>query len=77
MRAFLRVTDAIEDTNPKIQTWVKKVREVAYDIEDLLDAFMLRFAHRIITNSVAQSKAQAPTWQTMEDGMIEEVMHFY
>ncbi|KAI8014230.1 Disease resistance protein RPM1 [Camellia lanceoleosa] len=73
MRAFLRVTDAIEDTNPKIQAWVKQVREVAiYDPRTFLMhlCFALLIAestilHRdvrgIITNSVAQSKAQAPT----------------
>ncbi|KAI7980701.1 Disease resistance protein PIK6-NP [Camellia lanceoleosa] len=46
MRAFLRVADAIEDTDPDIQAWVKQVRDVAHDTDDVLDEFMLRFAHR-------------------------------
>ncbi|GMP48539.1 hypothetical protein CsSME_00015857 [Camellia sinensis var. sinensis] len=33
------------DTNPEIQAWVKQVREVAHDTDDVLDEFMLRFAH--------------------------------
>ncbi|KAL7164355.1 hypothetical protein ACSBR2_040296 [Camellia fascicularis] len=44
MSAFLRVADAIEDTDPEIQAWVKQVRDVALDTDDVLDEFMLRFA---------------------------------
>ncbi|GMQ03980.1 hypothetical protein CsSME_00049570 [Camellia sinensis var. sinensis] len=46
LRAFLRVADAIEDSDPEIQAWVKQVRDVAHDTDDVLDEFMLRFAHR-------------------------------
>ncbi|KAL7166929.1 hypothetical protein ACSBR2_037565 [Camellia fascicularis] len=46
MSAFLRVADAIENTDPEIQAWVKQVREVAHGTDDVLDEFMLRFAHR-------------------------------
>ncbi|KAL7166668.1 hypothetical protein ACSBR2_037353 [Camellia fascicularis] len=46
MRAFLRVADAIEDSDAEIQAWVKQVRDVAHDTDDVLDEFMLRFAHR-------------------------------
>ncbi|GMP41081.1 hypothetical protein CsSME_00011296 [Camellia sinensis var. sinensis] len=46
MSAFLRVTDAIEDTDPEIQEWVKQVRVVAHDTNDVLDEFVLRFVHR-------------------------------
>ncbi|KAL7166630.1 hypothetical protein ACSBR2_037323 [Camellia fascicularis] len=46
MSAFLRVADAIEESDPEIQAWVKQVREVAHDTDDVLDEFMLRFAHR-------------------------------
>ncbi|KAA8521224.1 hypothetical protein F0562_011939 [Nyssa sinensis] len=45
MRAFLRVADAMEDSDPQLQVWVKQVRDVAYDTEDVLDEFMLRLAH--------------------------------
>ncbi|XP_028102439.1 disease resistance protein RPM1-like [Camellia sinensis] len=46
MSAFLRVADAIEDTDLEIQAWVEQVRDVAHDTDDVLDEFMLRFAHR-------------------------------
>ncbi|THG08455.1 hypothetical protein TEA_011144 [Camellia sinensis var. sinensis] len=46
MRAFLRVADAIEDSDPEIQAWVKQVRDVAHNTDDILDEFMLRFADR-------------------------------
>ncbi|KAL7187949.1 hypothetical protein ACSBR1_037900 [Camellia fascicularis] len=46
LRAFLRVADAIEDGDPEIQAWVKQVRDVSHDTDDVLDEFMLRFAHR-------------------------------
>ncbi|XP_059626938.1 disease resistance protein RPM1-like [Cornus florida] len=45
VRAFLRVADAKEETDPELQVWVKQVREVAYDTEDVHDEFMLHLAH--------------------------------
>ncbi|KAL7171023.1 hypothetical protein ACSBR2_035812 [Camellia fascicularis] len=44
IRGFLRVADAMEETDLELQTWVKQVQDVARDIEDVLDEFMLRFA---------------------------------
>ncbi|KAL7171024.1 hypothetical protein ACSBR2_035813 [Camellia fascicularis] len=46
IRAFLRVADAMEENDLELQTWVKQVRDVARDIEDVLDEFMLRFARQ-------------------------------
>ncbi|XP_027085017.2 disease resistance protein RPM1-like [Coffea arabica] len=47
MRAFLKVAEPKEDDEPRLQEWIKQVREAAYDIEDVLDEFVLRFAgHR-------------------------------
>ncbi|XP_059658824.1 putative disease resistance protein At1g50180 [Cornus florida] len=43
--AFLRVADANEELDPELQVWVKQVREVAHDTEDVLDEFILRLAH--------------------------------
>ncbi|KAL5560130.1 hypothetical protein UlMin_036341 [Ulmus minor] len=43
IRAFLRDADASEDENEEIKVWVKQVREVAYDAEDILDEFLYRF----------------------------------
>ncbi|CDP12947.1 unnamed protein product [Coffea canephora] len=44
MKAFLKVAEAKEDDDPWLQEWIKQVREAAYDIEDVLDEFVLRFA---------------------------------
>ncbi|XP_058112584.1 disease resistance protein RPM1-like [Magnolia sinica] len=41
IRSFLRDADSRQDTDEGLKTWVKQVREVAYDIEDVLDEFML------------------------------------
>ncbi|KAL2511704.1 Disease resistance protein RPM1 [Abeliophyllum distichum] len=40
MTAFLRVADAMEDTDMELKVWVKQVRDVAYDTEDVLDKFI-------------------------------------
>ncbi|KAF3447828.1 hypothetical protein FNV43_RR08534 [Rhamnella rubrinervis] len=45
IRAFLRVADAKEEGDEEIKVWVKQVRHVAYDMEDVLDEFHLRFSH--------------------------------
>lgn len=45
MRAFLRVADMIEDGDESIRVWVKQVREIAYDTEDVLDEFLLLYFH--------------------------------
>ncbi|XP_062096565.1 putative disease resistance RPP13-like protein 3 isoform X2 [Humulus lupulus] len=45
IRAFLRSADAKEDQDEEIKVWVKQVREVAYDAEDIIDDFLYRFEH--------------------------------
>ncbi|XP_073140487.1 disease resistance protein RPM1-like [Henckelia pumila] len=44
MRAFLRVADEKEETDPQLKEWVKQVREISYDTEDVLDTYMLKLA---------------------------------
>ncbi|KAI4314537.1 hypothetical protein L6164_027435 [Bauhinia variegata] len=43
-RAILRVADALEDQDPELEVWVKQVRDVAHDMEDIIDEFTLRLA---------------------------------
>nr|XP_027120692.1 disease resistance protein RPM1-like [Coffea arabica] len=43
-KAFVKAAEAKEDDDPRLQEWTKQLREIAYDIEDLLDEFVLRFA---------------------------------
>ncbi|KAK9928116.1 hypothetical protein M0R45_025269 [Rubus argutus] len=43
IKAFLRVADAKEDSDPQLKVWVKQVRDVAHEMEDALDKF--RFFH--------------------------------
>ncbi|XP_028126929.1 disease resistance protein Pik-2-like [Camellia sinensis] len=44
MSAFLRVTDAIEDTDPELQTCVHQVRDLTYHTDNIFDRFTIRFA---------------------------------
>ncbi|KAL3825342.1 hypothetical protein ACJIZ3_021371 [Penstemon smallii] len=46
MIAFLRVADSKEENNPQLKAWVRQVREIAYDTEDVLDEYMVRFPRR-------------------------------
>ncbi|CAK7324251.1 unnamed protein product [Dovyalis caffra] len=45
MTAFLRLADAMEDTDSALKLLIKKVRDVAYDTEDSLDEFRLCLAN--------------------------------
>ncbi|KAL3497929.1 hypothetical protein ACH5RR_040661 [Cinchona calisaya] len=44
MRAFLRYAELKQDDVSELKEWVGQVREVAYDTQDLLDEFIMRFA---------------------------------
>ncbi|KAI3465708.1 hypothetical protein Pfo_022371 [Paulownia fortunei] len=46
MREFLRFADAKEESNSSLKEWVRQVREISYDLEDVLDKYILRFTHR-------------------------------
>ncbi|XP_004301665.1 PREDICTED: disease resistance protein RPM1-like [Fragaria vesca subsp. vesca] len=45
MTAFLRVADAYEESDEELKVWVKQLREIAHESEDVLDEFTLLQAH--------------------------------
>ncbi|KAL8468647.1 hypothetical protein ACS0TY_031733 [Phlomoides rotata] len=50
MREFLRVADANEETNSNLKEWVAQLREISYDVQHVLDKYMLRYGRRLDTN---------------------------
>ncbi|KAM5573489.1 disease resistance protein RPM1-like [Rosa sericea] len=45
MTAFLRVADAYEESDAELKVWVKQLRDIAHESEDVLDEFTLLQAH--------------------------------
>ncbi|XP_031126525.1 disease resistance protein RPM1-like [Ipomoea triloba] len=43
LTAVLKVADETEEINPEVKEWVKIIRELVYDTEDVLDEFQFRF----------------------------------
>ncbi|KAH6763683.1 hypothetical protein C2S51_014932 [Perilla frutescens var. frutescens] len=50
LRQFLRVADQKEESNSDIKGWVGQLRDISFDVEDVLDEYMLRFGRRRATN---------------------------
>ncbi|XP_047156926.1 disease resistance protein RPM1-like [Vigna umbellata] len=47
IRAFLRVADALEESDEELKVWVKQVRDVVHEAEDLLDELELVQVHNL------------------------------
>ncbi|CAI9109282.1 OLC1v1009084C10 [Oldenlandia corymbosa var. corymbosa] len=45
MKAFLMFAEDREEEDPSLQVWISQVRDVAYDIEDVVGEFLWRFNH--------------------------------
>ena len=45
IRAFLRDADALEESDEELKVWVRQVRDVAHDAEDVVDEFTLLRDH--------------------------------
>ncbi|WCJ44218.1 Disease resistance protein RPM1 [Euphorbia peplus] len=45
MVTFLRVAEAMEEDDPQLKLFAKKVRDIVYDMEDALDDFKLSLTH--------------------------------
>ncbi|KAL5708348.1 hypothetical protein ACHQM5_019151 [Ranunculus cassubicifolius] len=46
IQAFLEVADMKRCDDPRIRTWVADVRDIAYDIDDIIDSFFLKVASK-------------------------------
>ncbi|XP_048134060.1 disease resistance protein RPM1-like [Rhodamnia argentea] len=44
MKAFLASAQSSQEDDPELKVWAKQVRDVTYDVEDILDEFMLNSA---------------------------------
>ncbi|KAF3447829.1 hypothetical protein FNV43_RR08535 [Rhamnella rubrinervis] len=45
MRAFLRIADALQDSDEELSVWVRQVRDIAHDTEDILDEVSILQGH--------------------------------
>ncbi|KAE8009781.1 hypothetical protein FH972_006197 [Carpinus fangiana] len=62
IKVFLRVADGMEDNDPELKVWVKQVREVSYDIEDVLDDLRHRFTHHNRSRGLYASLRKLSSW---------------
>ncbi|KAL5707890.1 hypothetical protein ACHQM5_018742 [Ranunculus cassubicifolius] len=46
IQAFLEAADMKRCDDPQIRTWVADVRDIAYDIDDIIDSFFLKVASK-------------------------------
>ncbi|KAG4120780.1 hypothetical protein ERO13_D11G165000v2 [Gossypium hirsutum] len=59
MQCFLKDADKRLDEEESVKNWVSEIREAAYDVEDVIDNYIVKFASKkggIIRNSITHSK---------------------
>ncbi|MED6144419.1 hypothetical protein PIB30_015423, partial [Stylosanthes scabra] len=66
-KAILRVADALEDKDHELQVWIKRVRDIAHEMEDAIDEFNVRLVdqHMHGRNSSLTHKIVF-TWKTLQ-----------
>ncbi|KAL0458731.1 UNVERIFIED_CONTAM: hypothetical protein Slati_0500300 [Sesamum latifolium] len=52
IRAFLRKADQKQEVDPQLEEWIKQVRDIVYDAEDVMDKFMFWLKGRRRTEGV-------------------------
>ncbi|XVF11304.1 hypothetical protein REPUB_Repub08aG0015100 [Reevesia pubescens] len=63
MRCFLKDADAKQDDDERVSNWVSDIRNVAYDVEDLLDTFILRIDSLKKKNSIKRYASIFKEWR--------------
>ncbi|KAF5194525.1 Disease resistance protein, partial [Thalictrum thalictroides] len=43
---FLKTADSMHNQDQNIRVWVADVRDIAYDVDDVIDAFLLKVASK-------------------------------
>lgn len=57
---FLKTADAKHSNDPDIRIWVSDVRDIAYDVDDVLDDFFLKFAPKKERSNILRRSARFP-----------------
>ncbi|XVF71280.1 hypothetical protein PTKIN_Ptkin12aG0024300 [Pterospermum kingtungense] len=59
MQCFLKDADKRQDESESVKNWVSEIRDAAYDVEDVIDNFIAKFASKKggrVLNSIIQGK---------------------
>ncbi|XVF71276.1 hypothetical protein PTKIN_Ptkin12aG0024000 [Pterospermum kingtungense] len=59
IQCFLKDADKRQDESESVKNWVSEIRDAAYDVEDVIDNFILKFASKKggrVLNSIIQGK---------------------
>ncbi|XP_043692601.1 putative disease resistance protein At1g50180 [Telopea speciosissima] len=56
IQSFLEDADSRQDEDPLVRTWVSKIRDAAYDIEDIIDTYILKVADEDALNDTRRRR---------------------